>query len=67
MAHLRLQAAYCVLKIARVVEYKELFKPEIYQELAMLINVSASMCFTAELSRFALLGGNAPSSFRFDL
>ena len=40
MAHLRLQAAYCVLKIARVVEYKDLFKPEIYQELAMLVNVS---------------------------
>jgi len=40
MSHLRLQAAYCVLKIARVVEYKDLFKPEIYQELAMLINVS---------------------------
>ncbi|CAK8686527.1 unnamed protein product [Clavelina lepadiformis] len=40
MSHLRLQAAYCVLKIARVTEFKELFKPDIYQELAMLINDS---------------------------
>nr|CAB3264762.1 sister chromatid cohesion protein PDS5 homolog A-B-like [Phallusia mammillata] len=40
MSHLRLQAAYCVLKIAQISAYDDLFKPAIFQELAMLINDS---------------------------
>lgn len=43
MAHLRLQAASCILKIAHISEYKELFKPALYQELAMLVNVSINI------------------------
>jgi len=54
MSHLRLQAACCVLKIARVAEYKDLFKPAIYQELAMLINVSRQDSTKAKIKRVDL-------------
>ncbi|XP_078494213.1 sister chromatid cohesion protein PDS5 homolog B-like isoform X2 [Ciona intestinalis] len=38
MSHLRLQAARCVLKIAGIKEYRNILKPVVHQELAMLIN-----------------------------
>ena len=39
MCHLRLQAACCILKIAQVRQYRDLFTPLLYLELAMMVNV----------------------------
>jgi len=40
MCHLRLQAACCILKIAQVRQYRDLFTPLLYLELAMMVNDS---------------------------